>query len=61
MGFVALATPAALWGAAFAITWARGGFPSAWSGACAWVAFALGFVWVAGMEDPPPPYLRKKV
>lgn len=61
LGFVALATPAALWGAAFTITWASGDFPSAWSSACGWVAFALGIVWVSGMDDPLPPHLRKRV
>ncbi|MET9479893.1 hypothetical protein [Streptomyces sp. NPDC006638] len=61
LGFVALATPAALWGAAFTITWAGGGFPSAWSSACAWVAFALGILWVSGMDETPAEHLRKKV
>lgn len=59
-GFSALATPAALWGASFTITWAQGGFPSAGGSACAWVAFALGILWVSGMDDPLPPHLRKR-
>ncbi|MFD9780352.1 hypothetical protein ACFWZS_21695 [[Kitasatospora] papulosa] len=59
-GFAALAAPAALWGAAFTITWAGGGFPSAGGSAAAWVGFALSVVWVSGMDDPLPPHLRKR-
>ena len=59
-GFTALAMPAALWGTAFTITWAQGGYPSAGGSACAWVGFALGILWVSGMDDPLPPHLRKR-
>ncbi|MFI1607865.1 hypothetical protein ACH4YN_38125 [Streptomyces griseofuscus] len=53
-GFLAIATPAAIWGAAFTITWAGGGYPSASGSACGWAGFALGILWVSGMDDPPP-------
>ncbi|WP_241778452.1 hypothetical protein [Streptomyces sp. AcH 505] len=58
-GFTALATPAALWGTAFAIA-AVTSYPAAAGSACGWVGFALGIVWVSGMDDPLPPYLRKR-
>ncbi|MFB8101360.1 hypothetical protein ACFC3O_00735 [Streptomyces sp. NPDC056007] len=58
-GFVALAVPAAFWGAAFASS-AVGSFPQAAGGACGWAAFAIGIYWVSGMEDPPPSHLRKR-
>ncbi|MFK0173431.1 hypothetical protein ACIQU5_32075 [Streptomyces sp. NPDC090306] len=53
-GFAALATPAALWGVAFTVTWAKGGFPSASGSACAWLAFAVAIYAVSGLTDPPP-------
>lgn len=59
-GFTALATPAALWGAAFTISWASGGYPAAVGSAFGWVGFALGVLWVSGMDDPLPPHLRKR-
>ncbi|MEU3836151.1 hypothetical protein [Streptomyces microflavus] len=58
-GFVALATPAALWGAAFtgaAVT----SYPQAAGSASGWAAFAVGILWVSGMEDPLPSHLRKR-
>ncbi|MER5882727.1 hypothetical protein ABT160_02745 [Streptomyces sp. NPDC001941] len=58
MGFAAVSTPAALWGTAFAYS-AATGFDGAAGGACGWLGFALGTLWVSGMEDPPPRHLRK--
>ncbi|ARF75672.1 hypothetical protein B7C62_28015 [Kitasatospora albolonga] len=58
-GFVALAAPAALWGAAFT-TSAIGTYPQAAGSACGWAAFAIGILWVSGMEDPLPSHLRKR-
>ncbi|KIF69250.1 hypothetical protein HY68_12685 [Streptomyces sp. AcH 505] len=59
LGFTALAVPAGLWGTAFTIA-AATSYAAGAGSACGWVAFALGIVWVAGMDDPPPPHLRKK-
>ena len=59
-GFSALAAPATLWGTAFTITWANGGYPSALGSVCGWLGFALGILWVSGMDDPLPRHLRKK-
>ncbi|MFD6202010.1 hypothetical protein ACWCQF_14845 [Streptomyces rubiginosohelvolus] len=56
---MALAVPAALWGAAFTAA-AVGSFPQAAGSAFGWAAFALGVYWVSGMEDPLPPHLRKR-
>lgn len=58
-GFVALAMPAALFGAAFTISAATSYEGSAGS-ACAWAAFAVAVLWVSGMDDPLPPHLRKR-
>ncbi|MFD7709462.1 hypothetical protein [Streptomyces sp. NPDC059786] len=57
-GFAALATPAGLWAGTFA-TAAATTYSSAVGSACAWGAFAVAVVLVSGMDDPPPPYLRK--
>lgn len=59
-GFSALAAPATLWGTAFTITWATGDYPSAVGSVCGWLGFALGILWVSGMDDPLPRHLRKK-
>ncbi|MFJ9573562.1 hypothetical protein [Streptomyces bacillaris] len=58
-GFVALAVPASLWGAAFTAS-AVGTYPQAAGSACGWAAFAIGILWVSGMEDPLPSHLRKR-
>jgi hypothetical protein len=58
VGFVALATPAGLWAGVFTAA-AAGTFPPAVGSACGWGAFTIGVVLVSGMDDPPPPYLRK--
>ncbi|NJP42262.1 hypothetical protein [Actinacidiphila epipremni] len=52
-GFAALATPAALWGAAYARTALAGGYPSAGGSAAAWLSFAAFVVLCAGMSEPP--------
>ncbi|MFD5656905.1 hypothetical protein [Streptomyces hirsutus] len=59
-GFAGLATPAALWGTAFLVS-AVTSYPSGAGSACGWLSFALAVLWVSGMDDPPPPYLRKRV
>lgn len=53
VGFTALATPAALWGTAFLIATVSGSYPKGGGSASGWLAFALGIVWVSGMDDPP--------
>lgn len=53
LGFAAIGLPAGLWGAAFTVTWASGGYPSAWGSAAAWCGFALSIVWVSGMQERP--------
>lgn len=58
LGYVALAVPAGLWAGTFA-TAAATTFPEAVGSACGWGAFTIGVVLVSGMDDPPPPYLRK--
>lgn len=52
-GFAAIALPAGLWGAAFTVTWAGGGYPSAAGSAAAWAGFALSIVWVSGLQERP--------
>jgi hypothetical protein len=57
-GFVALAVPGGLWAGVFSAA-AASTFPPAVGSACGWGAFTIGVVLVSGMDDPPPPYLRK--
>ncbi|MFE6487992.1 hypothetical protein ACFVGN_34360, partial [Streptomyces sp. NPDC057757] len=57
-GYTALAVPAGLWAGTFAAA-AATTFPEAVGSACGWGAFTIGVVLVSGMDDPPPPYLRK--
>lgn len=57
-GFTALGFPAGLWAGVFAVA-AAGTFPPAVGSACGWGAFTIGVVLVSGMDDPPPPHLRK--
>ncbi|WP_043256112.1 hypothetical protein [Streptomyces sp. Tu6071] len=59
LGFAALAAPAALWGAAFTVA-AVTTYRQAAGSACGWLAFALGVVWAAGMDDPPPAEKREE-
>lgn len=58
LGYVALAVPAGLWAGAFSAA-AASSFPPAVGSACGWGAYTIGVVLVSGMDDPPPPYLRK--
>ncbi|MET9098286.1 hypothetical protein [Streptomyces antibioticus] len=58
LGFTALGVPAGLWAGVFAAA-AAGSFPPAVGSACGWGAFTIGVVLVSGMDDPPPPHLRK--
>ncbi|NEA61374.1 hypothetical protein [Streptomyces sp. SID12488] len=58
LGYVALAVPAGLWAGVFSAA-AASTFPPAVGSACGWGAFTIGVVLVSGMDDPPPPYLRK--
>ncbi|MFZ3595021.1 hypothetical protein [Streptomyces sp. BH104] len=53
LGFAAIGVPAGLWGAAYTVTWGSGAYPPAWSSAGAWCGFALGIVWVSGMQECP--------
>ncbi|MEU5091734.1 hypothetical protein [Streptomyces sp. NPDC021356] len=57
-GFAALAVPAGLWAGSFAVA-AATTYPAAVGSACGWGAFTIGVVLVSGMDDPPPPHLRK--
>ncbi|MFB6787703.1 hypothetical protein ACFCWT_13605 [Streptomyces olivaceus] len=57
-GYVALGVPAGLWSGAFAAA-AASTYPAAVGSACGWGAFTIGVVLVSGMDDPPPPHLRK--
>ncbi|MET7944297.1 hypothetical protein [Streptomyces sp. NPDC005302] len=57
-GYVAIAVPAGLWAGAFAAA-AATTYAEAVGSAAAWGAFAIGVVLVSGMDDPPPPHLRK--
>ncbi|MBZ6250582.1 hypothetical protein KVH27_19640 [Streptomyces olivaceus] len=57
-GYVALGVPAGLWSGAFAAA-AASTYPQAVGSACGWGAFTIGVVLVSGMDDPPPPHLRK--
>ncbi|NUS79142.1 MAG: hypothetical protein HOV70_23485 [Streptomyces sp.] len=59
LGYVALGVPAGLWSGSFA-TAAATTFPEAVGSACGWGAFTIGVVLVSGMDDPPPPHLRKR-
>lgn len=59
IGFATLAVPAAVWAAAFTISAAQGYGPASGS-AAGWVSFAIIIMIVSGMEDPLPPYLRKR-
>ncbi|MCX5326263.1 hypothetical protein [Streptomyces sp. NBC_00120] len=52
-GFAAISTPAGLWGTAYTVTWASGGYPAAWASAAAWCGFALSIVWVSGLQECP--------
>ncbi|MEY2249288.1 hypothetical protein AB8A21_41320 [Streptomyces sp. BF23-18] len=58
LGYVALAAPAGLWAGVFSAA-AASTFPPAVGSACGWGAFTIGVVLVSGMDDPPPPYMRK--
>lgn len=58
LGFTALGVPAGLWAGVFAVA-AASSFPQAVGSACGWGAFTVGVVLVSGMDDPPPPHLRK--
>ncbi|MGQ4358578.1 hypothetical protein [Streptomyces sp. SAS_272] len=58
LGFTALGVPAGLWAGVFTVA-AAGPFPPAVGSACGWGAYTIGVVLVSGMDDPPPPYLRK--
>ncbi|MYU25510.1 hypothetical protein [Streptomyces sp. SID8352] len=58
-GYSALAAPAGLWAGGFAVA-AFGTYPAAAGSACGWGAFTIGVVLVSGMDDPPPPHLRKR-
>ncbi|WP_330265338.1 hypothetical protein [Streptomyces griseorubiginosus] len=58
LGYTLLAVPAGLWSGAFAAS-AATSYPEAVGSACGWGAFTIGVVLVSGMDDPPPPYLRK--
>lgn len=60
LGYAALAAPAGLWAGAFSAA-AAGPYSEAIGSACGWGAFTIGVVLVSGMDDPPPPHLRKKV
>jgi hypothetical protein len=59
LGFTALGVPAGLWAGVFTVA-AASSFPPAVGSACGWGAFTVGVVLVSGMDDPPPPYLRKR-
>lgn len=58
LGYASLAAPAGLWAGVFAAA-AATSFPTAVGSACGWGAFTIGVVLVSGMDDPPPPHLRK--
>ncbi|MFE3854604.1 hypothetical protein ACFXPN_26180 [Streptomyces griseorubiginosus] len=58
LGYTLLAVPGGLWAGAFAAS-AATSYPPAVGSACGWGAFTIGVVLVSGMDDPPPPYLRK--
>ncbi|MFJ3663169.1 hypothetical protein ACIPPM_22190 [Streptomyces sp. NPDC090119] len=58
LGYAALGVPAGLWSGVFAVA-AATTLPTAVGSACGWGAFTIGVVLVSGMDDPPPPYLRK--
>lgn len=58
-GYAALAALAGLWAAAFTIAVPR--YPTASGSASVWVALTIGILIVAGMDDPLPAPLRKKV
>lgn len=51
--------PAGLWAGAFAAA-AATTYSEAIGSACGWGAFTVGVVLVSGMDDPPPPHLRKR-
>ncbi|MGW6008687.1 hypothetical protein [Streptomyces sp. NPDC055210] len=57
-GYSAVAVPAGLWAGLFA-TAAATSQPTAAGSAWCWAAFTIGVLIVSGMDDPPPPYLRK--
>ncbi|MBZ6250401.1 hypothetical protein KVH27_18695 [Streptomyces olivaceus] len=59
LGYVALGVPAGLWSGAFSAA-AATSYPAAVGSACGWGAFTIGVVLVSGMDDPPPPHLRKR-
>ena len=59
LGYVALTVPAGLWAGVFSAA-AAGSYPAAVGSACGWGAFTIGAVLVSGMDDPPPPHLRKR-
>ncbi|MGW4876528.1 hypothetical protein ACWEPI_08230 [Streptomyces sp. NPDC004262] len=59
LGYVAIAVPAGLWAGVFTVA-AASSFPPAVGSACGWGAFTIGVVLVSGMDDPLPPYLRKR-
>lgn len=59
-GFVALAAPAGLWAGSFTAA-AFSSYPAAIGSACGWGAFMIGVMLVSGMDDPPPPHLRKRL
>ncbi|MEU6527884.1 hypothetical protein ABZ869_01665 [Streptomyces sp. NPDC046928] len=58
LGYAALAAPAGLWTGVFSAA-AASTYPPAVGSACGWGAFTIGVVLVSGMDDPPPPHLRK--
>lgn len=58
LGYVAVAVPAGLWAGAFTAA-AATTYSEAVGSAAAWASFAIGVVLVSGMDDPPPPHLRK--
>ncbi|MFD5573968.1 hypothetical protein [Streptomyces cadmiisoli] len=60
LGYVALSVPAGLWAGVFSAAAAQT-YPPAVGSACGWGAFTIGVVLVSGMDDPPPPHLRKAV
>ncbi|MFE2353050.1 hypothetical protein [Streptomyces parvulus] len=59
LGYVAIAVPAGLWAGVFSAA-AASTYPPAVGSACGWGAFTIGVVLVSGMDDPPPPHLRKR-
>ncbi|MFD8805550.1 hypothetical protein [Streptomyces sp. NPDC059597] len=58
LGYAALGVPAGLWAGAFAAASATS-YPAAVGSACGWGSFTIGVLLVSGMDDPPPPHLRK--